>query len=88
MIPDSVTSIGEKAFYDCHRLTSISIPDSVTSIGDGAFEGCRNLTIINIPDSVTHVGESAFSGCKALVNRNGFVIIRNVLYNYEGKAKV
>ena len=87
VIPDSVTSIGNRAFYDCHRLTSISIPDSVTSIGDGAFEGCRNLTIINIPDSVTHVGESAFSGCKALVNRNGFVIIRNVLYNYEGKAK-
>ena len=87
VIPDSVTAIGVKAFYDCHRLTSISIPDSVTSIGDGAFEGCRNLTIINIPDSVTHVGESAFSGCKALVNRNGFVIIRNVLYNYEGKAK-
>ena len=87
VIPDSVTAIGGKAFYDCHRLTSISIPDSVTSIGDGAFEGCRNLTIINIPDSVTHVGESAFRGCKALVNRNGFVIIRNVLYNYEGKAK-
>lgn len=87
MIPDSVTSIGDFAFEDCKSLKSISIPDSVTSIGDGAFEGCRNLTIINIPDSVTHVGESAFSGCKALVNRNGFVIIRNVLYNYEGKAK-
>ena len=35
--PDSVTAIGVKAFYDCHRLTRISIPDSVTSIGDCEF---------------------------------------------------
>ena len=38
IIPDEieglpVTSIGDRAFWGCYRLTSITIPDSVTSIG-------------------------------------------------------
>ena len=67
-IPDSVTSIGERAFYGCSSLTSISIPDSVTSIGGWAFYGCRSLTSISIPDSVTSIGESAFSECRSLTS--------------------
>ena len=43
-IPDSVTSIGEFAFYNCTSLTSVTIPDSVTSIGWCAFDGCKSLT--------------------------------------------
>ena len=45
MIPDSVVSIGEYAFYGYSDLTSITIPDSVTSIGTQAFWGCNSLTI-------------------------------------------
>ena len=44
MIPNSVTSIGERAFEGCDGLTSIVIPNSVTSIGNEAFMNCWMLT--------------------------------------------
>lgn len=66
IIPDSVTNIGDSAFYKCEYLKSINIPDSVTNIGDYAFVGCESLTSINIPNSVTNIGRSAFCTCKSL----------------------
>ena len=63
IIPNSVTSIGERAFEDCDGLTSITIPNSVTSIGEGAFYSCDGLTSISIPNSVTSIGEYAFEYC-------------------------
>ena len=59
----SVTSIGDKAFYDCSGLTSVTIPNSVTSIGDNAFSDCSSLTSVTIPNSVTFIGKYAFRGC-------------------------
>lgn len=50
VIPNSVTSIGNYAFYKCSSLTSVTIPNSVTSIGEGAFEGCSSLTSVYITD--------------------------------------
>ena len=43
IIPDSVTSIGEEAFFGCKSLTSVTIPDSVTSIEGAAFKDCIGL---------------------------------------------
>ena len=47
-IPNSVTSIGSSAFYNCSGLTSVTIPDSVTSIGNYAFSGCSGLKSISV----------------------------------------
>ena len=68
VIPNSVTSIGEYAFYYCSGLTSVTIPNSVTSIGYGAFWGCSGLTSVTIPNSVTSIGIHAFSYCSRLTS--------------------
>ena len=70
IIPNSVTYIGNDAFFDCKSLTSINIPNSVTNIGDSAFCGCSSLTSINIPNGVTNIGSHAFSSCKSLTSIN------------------
>jgi hypothetical protein len=57
---NSVTSIGNLAFYGCTGLTTLTIPNSVTSIGNYAFYGCTGLTTLTIPNSVTSIGDKAF----------------------------
>ena len=66
IIPDSVNSIGYKAFDCCESLTSITIPDSVTSIKDEAFYHCTSLTSVTIPDSVTSISRYMFNDCTSL----------------------
>ena len=67
-IPDSVTSIGDYAFYVCSSLTNITIPNSVASIGDSAFYGCTSIKSITIPDGVTSISDSAFDDCTSLTS--------------------
>ena len=78
VIPDSVNSIGDRAFWNCHSLKRLVLPDSVSSIGDWAFWNCRSLTDIVIPDSVNSIGDRAFGGCcslKSLVFPDGVTSI-------------
>ena len=66
VIPNSVTNIGDDAFWGCTSLQSIVIPNSVTSIGDYAFSLCKSLQSIVIPNSVTSIGKRAFEDCESL----------------------
>lgn len=66
VIPKSVTTIGDYAFYECKDLTEIKIPDGVVAIGNNTFSGCIGLSSIVIPTSVSSIGNYAFSGCTRL----------------------
>ena len=68
VIPNSVDSIHDYAFYNGSALSTVSLSNSVTSIGYAAFEGCSSLTSITIPNSVTSIGYAAFEGCSSLTS--------------------
>ncbi len=65
-IPDTVTTIGNLAFFDCPRLEQITLPDSVVSIGFQAFEDCKSLQKIVIPQSVAVIADATFRRCDSL----------------------
>ena len=63
VIGDSVTSIGDFAFYGDSNLRSVIITDSVASIGNYAFNECRKLASVTISDKVASIGNYAFTFC-------------------------
>jgi uncharacterized protein YjdB len=68
VVQSGVTSIGERAFFNCTALTSVSLPNSVTSIEYGAFWGCGSLSSITLPSSLTNIGQQAFDYCSSLTS--------------------
>ena len=68
IIPNSVTSIGDLAFWGCNGMTSITVPNGVTSIGWHAFSGCSSLTSITIPNGVTSIEMGSFQNCSGLTS--------------------
>ena len=62
-IDDAATSIGDWAFCECYKLTTLSLGENITTIGDYAFEDCRILNNVTIPQSVTSIGKHAFEFC-------------------------
>ena len=91
VIPNSVTTIGERVFWGCSGLTSLTIPNSVTSIGYGAFSGCSGLTSMIIPNSVTSIGDYAFQSCSSLKSvavPNTLKSIGNGVFAWSGLTSV
>lgn len=65
-IPNSVTTIGDSAFFGNNSLSSITIPSSVKTIGSSAFNRCWSLRSIVIPNGVTRIEFETFAVCHAL----------------------
>lgn len=68
VIGSGITYVGNKTFYSCYNLTSVSLPSTVTALGEEVFSGCTDLTTVNIPSGVTAIPKFAFSTCRALTS--------------------
>lgn len=66
--PDSLISIGPRAFYKCTSLTSLAFPETLTSIGYSAFSECTGLTSLAFPETLTSIGGGAFEHCSGLTS--------------------
>ena len=67
-IGNTVTSIGNEAFYNYTNLMSVTIGNGVMSIGSYAFCNCSSLTNVTIGNSVTNIGQMTFWGCYSLTS--------------------
>ena len=63
VLEDGITTIGDNAFCDMPRVTSIEIPDSVTHIGINAFADDYGLTSVKLPNSACEMDALVFEGC-------------------------
>lgn len=82
VIPNGITKIGARAFYNCN-VSEVIIPDTVTSIGSTAFYECKSLKRIVIPKSVTEFGAELFAHCsslKSVVIEGEDVAIKNYMF--------
>ena len=67
-IPDTVTALGDRVFYQCVRLESVTLPDSITSMGKEVFYQCNSLTHVDLPKKLDGVPEGVFYQCSKLTS--------------------
>ncbi len=68
VIPDTVTSLANYAFWDASSLVEVTLPDSVTSIGTYAFGYCTSLESVTLSGNLTSIPQYAFRSCTSLEN--------------------
>ena len=84
VIPNSVTEIGDYAFYDCRFSGTLTLPNAVTTIGKFAFDNCYWFTgSLTIPNSVTTIGIMAFGWCEGF---HGALTIGNAVTSIGNNA--
>ncbi|MFQ6723877.1 MAG: leucine-rich repeat protein, partial [Clostridia bacterium] len=61
VIPNTVTTIGSRAFFGHSNFSTMPIPEGVTKIEGSALEWCTSLSNVTIPSTVIEIGSYAFA---------------------------
>lgn len=65
-IASTVKTIGDNAFQNCAKLSTVSIPEGTEIVGSNCFSGCGSLQIVTFPSTIKEVKDSALMSNKAL----------------------
>ena len=79
-LPQKMSGMGNRVFYECVDLESVAIPEGIVMIGDYLFKSCVNLVSVTIPESVASIGSFAFQNCSQLssiIIPKGVIIIKS-----------
>ena len=89
-LPSSLTSIGNRAFYGCIKLSGeFFFPSYLINIGALAFWGCSQITSVYLPASLVSIGSQAFGGCSGVTyfavhyDNEHYVTANDVLFNKD-----
>lgn len=93
-LPNTVKSIGQKAFYNCNSLTALTLPEGLETIGNNIFysgdneNSGYNITALTVPSTVQSIAKGAFTGAK--VNCDITVLSRDAVIKegafYDGSS--
>ena len=72
-LPNTVKTLGYRAFYSAEALNAIELPEGLEVIGDSAFDGCALFTEITLPNSLTYIGSSAFGIANQMIVQENLV---------------
>ena len=89
VIEEGVTTIGAAFFYQCTKITSITMPSSLTTIYEEAFRGCSSLETLEIGVGVTQIRDRWVTDCPKLKyiyvaeGNTSYVSIGGVIYTAD-----
>ncbi len=68
VLPKTLVKVGEKAFFGCRNITSITFEDGsvCTEIESGAFSGCSKITELILPPQLKTIANDALTSCGSL----------------------
>jgi hypothetical protein len=82
-MPQTITSIGDAAFYECTNITKLVFPDRVTYIDGGMFSECARLESVTLPKEM----EDIFVGVSGKIPLENFTEFQidesNVFFSTE-----
>lgn len=85
-LPEGLETILIQAFFGCKTLKKLELPATLNTVGDRAFSYCSGLQEITGLRREHLASVGVFTGCDSLADKDGFVILEDVLYGYVGKA--